>query len=323
MKALVIRRCKVLAAALVISSLPYYLGCAARNCRAGTMRTATTVTSQPCASPCNTDCGKTTSQTTVVTTPTVTRTVSASNDLPPNAKPGDCYAKVFFPPKFETVTERICVKPASERIEVIPAEFEWKEKRVEIRAAEKKLEIVPAQYEWKEQTVMTDAGHTAWQRETANCANLPDGTKREVVCLVSSPPAYDTIKTQCLVSPESVRETIIPAQFETVREQVLVKAPQTRRIPIPAEERIVEKTVKVADGGMRWELVLCERSTSSEKVNAIKEALASAGFVPGPFDGQLNHEDWTAIESFQEENGLGVGALTHETLNKLGVDPDE
>ena len=41
----------------------------------------------------------------------------------PNAQPGECYAKALIPAKFETHKEKVLVKEASERLEVIPAQF--------------------------------------------------------------------------------------------------------------------------------------------------------------------------------------------------------
>ncbi len=44
--------------------------------------------------------------------------------LPPNAKPGECYARVFVPPRYQTVTQRVLSRQASERVETIPAKYE-------------------------------------------------------------------------------------------------------------------------------------------------------------------------------------------------------
>lgn len=303
---------------LVLAGLPYSTGCAS-VCE-GKPRAARDFLTLPCnSSRCKSNnCDKKITKSTEVRTTSAT----ASSDLPPNAAPGECYAKVFFPPTFKTVSERICVRPASEEIEVVPAQYEWRDKQVVIRPAETKFEVVPAQYETREQTVMVDAGHTGWEREMSRCANTENNMPREVVCLVNHPPVYEKVQTQCLVTPAHVREVTIPAEYGTVREQVCVSPATTRKIAVPAEEKVIEKTVKVADGGMRWELVLCERQASNGTTNKIKKALVSAGYTPGPANGELAREDWSAIETFQKENGLGVGALTYATLNKLGVDPD-
>lgn len=309
---------KIASVVLLIGGLPALSGCAA--CKANTR---TVAYSSSCKGACKTACPTGRCGTATLHAETTTKVQAFSgSDLPPNAKPGECYAKVFYPPKFETVSERILTQEASEQLEVIPAKFEWQEKQIMVKAAETRLEPVPAQYEWRDQTIMVDAGHTSWERELGPCTTDNRQTVKDVFCLVNHPPVYKTVKTQCMVSPPTVREVTVPAEFTTIREQVCVTPAQTRRIPIPAREETIEKVVKVADGGIRWELVICERNVSIDKKNSIKEALVSKGFTPGPPNGELGDQDWAALKDYQTKNGLGVGALTRETLASLGVSPD-
>jgi len=39
----------------------------------------------------------------------------SSDDLPPNAVPGKCYAKCLIPDEYKTVTEQVLVKEASKK----------------------------------------------------------------------------------------------------------------------------------------------------------------------------------------------------------------
>ena len=41
-------------------------------------------------------------------------------DFPPNSEPGKCYAKCLIADDYEEVTERVVVKPASKKTEIIP-----------------------------------------------------------------------------------------------------------------------------------------------------------------------------------------------------------
>ncbi len=66
--------------------------------------------------------------------------------IPPNAKAGECYAKVVLPAKYETIEERVLVKEASEKIKIIPAKYEWTIEKVEVTPASKKIIPVPAKY---------------------------------------------------------------------------------------------------------------------------------------------------------------------------------
>ena len=63
--------------------------------------------------------------------------------LPANAKAGECYARVLVPPVFETTSERMLVKDASESISIIPAKYEWVEEQVVVKEASEKLVVVP------------------------------------------------------------------------------------------------------------------------------------------------------------------------------------
>src|SRR5687767_654818 len=197
-------------------------------------------------------------------------------DLPPNAVEGECYAKVFLPPQYRTVSERTLIKEASETIEIIPGETKEVEERVMVKDCIKQLEVIPAEYRTEERRVQIKPGHTSWVLEkTARCVPVSgtangekvEGEKqemRDVYCLVSTPPEYKTISIQCLVKPASVREVVIPAQYETIRRQVVVCPPRAKKVCHQAEYADLEKTVLVSDGGMKWERVICERNASAD-----------------------------------------------------------
>ena len=67
--------------------------------------------------------------------------------LPPNAKAGECYARVFVPPTYKNETAQVITREASERVEIIPARYEKVTEQVLVREAAKKMEVVPATYE--------------------------------------------------------------------------------------------------------------------------------------------------------------------------------
>ena len=73
-------------------------------------------------------------------------TTDASSALP-NAKPGECYAKVIIPAAYKSESQTVTVKEASSKIEIIPAKYEWAEEKVLVKEASKKLIPVPATYE--------------------------------------------------------------------------------------------------------------------------------------------------------------------------------
>ena len=40
--------------------------------------------------------------------------------LPPNAKPGECYARVLVPEQYQTTTQRVLKREGSEDVEIVP-----------------------------------------------------------------------------------------------------------------------------------------------------------------------------------------------------------
>jgi hypothetical protein len=179
--------------------------------------------------------------------------------LPANAKPGECYAKVFVPPTFRTVTERIKVRDASEIVEVVPAKYEWVEEKILLKDASTQLEPVPAEFAAGEQTIEVRAADTDWEiNKKKNCITPKDQPAKDIVCLVRNPAEQKTIPTQKQVRPASVREVVVPAQYQTVRREKLVSPATTKKTVVPAEYETVEKLVKVCPGRMAWRLIDCD-----------------------------------------------------------------
>jgi hypothetical protein len=248
--------------------------------------------------------------------------VALTSDLPPHAVPGECYAKVFIPPQFETVSERVCVREASERIEITPAQYEWVEERILVKDASTQLEAVPASFEFQDRTVELASGHTGWVMEkSGRCRTESGQPAADVFCLITRPPVNKTIRTQHVAKPAGVYEVAVPAVYETVRRQKLACAATTRRIGIPAEYQDIEKTLQVAEGRMEWQRVICDANANAGTANAVKIALVAAGYDPGPLNGELDESYRVALKAFQQDNGLGVGELSYETMSKLGVSP--
>lgn len=193
--------------------------------------------------------------------------------LPPNAKAGECYAKVFVPPTFKTVTERLKVRDASEIVEVIPAKYEWVEEKILLKDASTQLEAVPAEFQPGQETIETYAGDTDWEiNKNKNCTTPKDQPAKDIVCLVRHPAEHQTIPTQNQVKPATVRQVVIPAQYQTVRIEKLVSPATTRKVPVPAEYQTVEKTIKICPGRMAWKQVDCgEPDAVKAAANEVKE----------------------------------------------------
>lgn len=208
---------KIMCALMFGGAMLAQTGCACGKAKASHVQT-TKVTYATPSGPCDKEAGEVTAA------------------LPPNARPGECYAKVFVPAQFRMVTERVLVRDASETIEIIPAKYEWVEERVVVKDASTQLVAVPAEYASGQRTFEVSSGHTDWEvNKNPLCVSPKEQPARDVFCLVTHASAQKTIQTQSQVKPARVNEVCVPAQYETVRRQKLASAATTRKICIPAE----------------------------------------------------------------------------------------
>jgi outer membrane murein-binding lipoprotein Lpp len=252
--------------------------------------------------------------------------------LPPSASPGECFARVVVEPVYETRTERVLIKEASETIEIVPATYEWVENRVLIKEASERIETVPATFEWVEEqmlvkpatTVMNDVpatfetvneqilvtpARTFWKKGRGLVERVDNNTG-EIMCLVEEPAVYRNVSKRVLKTPATTKETTIDAEYETVRRQV---------VKTPAEYAEITKREMVTPSHMEWRQVLCETNITNAVVANVQQALADKGHSPGPIDGIYGTRTLNAVKAFQTAQNMPVGGLTYETLKALGV----
>lgn len=131
-------------------------------------------------------------------------TVSANDNsslIPPEPKPGECYARVLVYPQYATIAEPKLKKEAGDRIEITPARYETVYEDVLVKEASTRLEVIPAKYETVQEQVLVK----------------PAITKLEAV-----PAVYEEMEVEMLVEP-AVTETIeVPAEYKTVHEKVVI-----------------------------------------------------------------------------------------------------
>lgn len=192
--------------------------------------------------------------------------IGGDADLPP-AKPGECYARILIPAKYETSTEKVVDVEASERVEIIPARYEFVEERVLVSEASERIEVIPAtyktvtetvtvvpaseelvtipaKYETKTERVLVREGYTTWKKGEGPIGGTLDGgtitdtrgtATGEIMCLVEVPPEYRTVTKRVLVTPAKTMSKPIPAQTKTVTKRVIDRPATTRAVPIPAK----------------------------------------------------------------------------------------
>lgn len=186
---------------------------------------------------------------------------AATELLPPEARPGECYARVFIPAETKRVENKVLVKEASEKLEVIPARYEEAEEVVEVQGEFEELEIVPAKFETRfetviieperEEQVVVDAvyeeveekvkirdAYTTWKKGEGPIQRYDEATG-EIMCLVTIPAEYKTVTKSVVKVPPRTITKVIPAVTERVEKRVMVEPPTTRKKIVPAESRTV------------------------------------------------------------------------------------
>jgi len=184
--------------------------------------------------------------------------------LPTGAKAGECFARVPVSAQFETQTEQILLREATQRIEIIPAEFETVTEQVVVKPESHHVIDIPPRFERVEEQVLVSPARQEWQ--WVNCAApQADGrcgqqraTKVSMrLCLVDIPAKYETIARMEMVQPPSTRTINEEAQYRTITRQVVKSPAREVRIDVPAEYGSVTKQVLVADATSAWQQIDC------------------------------------------------------------------
>ncbi len=206
--------------------------------------------------------------------------MSADAMLPPNAKAGQCYARIWVPPRFRTVTERVLKRDEGERVEVIPAKYETVTERVLVREESEKLVPVPAKYKTVTERVQVEPEHVYWTFSTkgpkyalGKHARLADDARLAAARAAGMPaddmevgqcyaeyyrPARYKMETERVLADEGGQHVeIIPAKYETVTEKVLVREASEKLVKVPAQYKTVTEKVLVRPAYTTWKVSEC------------------------------------------------------------------
>ena len=234
---------------------------------------------------------------------------AADADLPPNAKAGQCYARVLVPASYETITETVELSPATARVEVSKPRYEWVEEKVVVREASQKLEVVPAtyewaqeevvvkpasfelievpaEYEWTEEKIEIKPARTVWKKGRGPVEKVDDATG-EIMCLVEEPAEYETVRKRLLKSAAATKKVEIPAVTKVVKKRVVKTPPTTKKLEIPAEYKTV-RVQKLVEPAKETKIEIpaktdqiTRRELKSEARREWREILCETNIRPG------------------------------------------
>lgn len=194
-----------------------------------------------------------------------------NTEILPDAKPGDCFAKVITPARFTTRSEEVVVQEASERIETIPAEYETVERSIVVKEASETIDPVQGVYGQETEEIEVRPAETHWVGKLGGSGSdvMPaspgalEGIERSGVDLASvkggtcfreyfTDAEYRTGEQRVLIKEATQKVEATPAVYETIEERVLVKEASSQVVDVPAVYRTETESVLVEPARSIW-----------------------------------------------------------------------
>ncbi len=252
--------------------------------------------------------------------------------LPTNPEPGKCYVRCITPPVWETVTERIMVKPAYTVLTVIPAEYKWEEERVLVKPATKRYEYVPAVFESYEEeylaqekrnkitlvapkfspsaeSILVQPKSHKWQyTKLADCES-DDPFDCRVLCYVETPEVKTQFITQILDKDASYTSEPVGYKTQKVKKWRIVKEAYNKEYDIPAVYKTIKKRILVKDETVEKKTVPAVYETYT------REVLKSEGGLTYWKEVQCDLVDYNVLPIYYELGSARLTPASKKTIN--------
>jgi len=185
--------------------------------------------------------------------------VQGDDLLPPDAQAGECYARLWVEPVYETVSTSKLTKEASHTINIIPASYEWVEEQQLVSEASTRIETIDAVYGTETQRIKVADSSRDWftglaRHDAPASSALVQRAKEHGIDVDNAQP------NMCF------HEHYIPAKYDTVQEQVLISQASSRIETTPARYEMVEKSVMVREAYSRLETIPAVYETVTEQI---------------------------------------------------------
>jgi len=184
--------------------------------------------------------------------------------IPPNAKAGECYAKVVIPAKYETIDEKVLVKESSEKIDIVPAKYDWVDKKIEMTPASKKIVAIPAKYKKVVEVIEVKPASHVWQTSLKR-DGIPVSKEILVAAKLKGVDLTGANPGSCY------KEYFTPERYKVVEEDIIVKAESEKTEIVPAKYEMVEKTIEVSPAGKKTIEVPATYEYKEDKILVEKE----------------------------------------------------
>ena len=201
-----------------------------------------------------------------------------AEDYPPNAQPGQCFAKVLVPEQTESFTEQVLISPEKTVTRVIPGQCGLEDKTVVVREPSSEFITIPATYKTLTETVvvkpggshtetvppvyetvteqiMVRDGYTVWRPGSTVAGYNANANSYGSTGYTAPPPsayagsgaapnpAYGNLPTKVLATGEVLCLVQVPPEYKTITKQVLKVPGRIIEVPYPPETTIVSRQV--------------------------------------------------------------------------------
>lgn len=249
------------------------------------------------------------------------------------------------PPVIETTRKEIIVREGGVTYRIEPPVYKRVVEKVLVRPEVRRSVVVPAVFEEREVQVEIEGPRTIVERCTSSTARRTAEAPVQMLCAREIPARTQTLKRKILVQPETTREVVEPAVYKDVTRWVIETParavpvdipPRTARLKvreiarpeqveeqqIPAEVKRLLTTAYEGEPSVVFRRAVCDQELSPTLVRNLQHALKQAGFDPGATDGKFGQQTFRALLNYQRQHGLAQGALTYESLERLGIHPE-
>ena len=250
------------------------------------------------------------------------------------------------PTQMEQGEQKVKVADGYTEYEVIPAKFQEVSEDIEVERERVEMESIPATYRTVIKRVKTKEATQRWNPQCAAVPAVagatPDVNSLPANCLVTVPAEYHEVKTEVIDMPPRTVKKIIPAKKQTITRKIVLEPARViaKQIPpvyasvklsrvghaatvittqntsrtdnIPAQQTIRPERLAVMPA-------LCEDALNPADVKSVQQQLQQRSYYNGAIDGVLLNQTRQALIRYQDDNQLAAGAVTNETLQKLGL----
>lgn len=194
--------------------------------------------------------------------------IDATNTLP-DAKPGECFAKVIVPAQYELRGSEIEIKPEQEQVELVEATFDTEEKDVEVQSAYTKLTAVPPTFRTEEEVVELEEARTEWVTSLedngipaspallvaaqTNGVEIDNAEPNQCFREYFVPAKFEQKEKQVKIKDEAEIIKITEAEFEEGSEDVVVKEAYSVKTLIPAVYETTEEKIEIEPAQAVWQ----------------------------------------------------------------------